>query len=64
MEAYKYNIQTPGDQTVFVIYSMKQLRRDEQNKIFEDFRRGVTHAPSRFSKEIIMFDDRPPSIRQ
>jgi len=60
---YQYNIQKPGDKTKFIIYSMKKLRRSEQSQIFEKFMKTVTHTPSIFSQDVIVFDDRPVSIR-
>ena len=63
MTVQQYNIRNPGDETVFVIYSMKKLGRVEQTRIFEGFMKTRTYCPSRFRQEIVVFDDRPAYIR-
>jgi hypothetical protein len=62
-EVFQYNINNPGDETVFVAFSMKPLSRQELGDKLSDFLKTVTHSPSRFRQEIVVFDDRPSSIR-
>jgi hypothetical protein len=60
---YKYKIKNEGDETVFLIFSMKRLSRHEKGQKLTEFLNGVTHSPTRFRKEVVVFDDRPLSIR-
>jgi len=58
-----HNPENPEDKTHYIIRSVKELNRVELHKIFNQFMEGKTHVPSKFPRDIIVWDDGPTEPR-